>query len=83
MEHWGIPQLGYMTVTYIVVGVENPGNVLCKVAVKDSFDIVTMVDWGENPPEWESSCWHYASFYSGTSLKGLSELRAQYKKPPY
>lgn len=36
--------MGYMTVTYIVVGVENPGNVLCEVAVQDSFDIVTMVD---------------------------------------
>ena len=23
------------------------------------------------------------SIYSGTSLKGLSELRTQYKKPPY
>jgi len=23
------------------------------------------------------------SMYSGTSLKGLSELRTQYKKPPY
>ena len=33
-----------MKVTYIVVGVEYPGNVLSKVAVQDSFDIVTVVD---------------------------------------
>jgi len=29
-------------------------------------------------------CKHiYTEHYSGTSLKGLSELRTQYKKPPY
>jgi len=33
--------------------------------------------------ETELQAMHGVTVYSGTSLKGLSELRTQYKKPPY